>query len=231
MLIILIGICIILICFIIYNRFTSEYFTEYSFSNFKYYDENNNLIENLKYELSEQIMADKYIKPNDVVLEIGARYGTVSCVISNKLLNKLNLVIVEPDSKVWDALEKNMKNNNCMSNIVKGFISNKKMSLEGNGYGMTSVEDNNSTIPSYTLDQIKNKYNIQKFNVLVADCEGYLETFLNENPELYKTLDLILFEKDYPEKCNYDNIINKLKENSFTLIEDGFHAAWGKNRE
>ena len=39
-----------------------------------------------------------------------------------------------------------------------------------------------------------------------------------------------VFEKDYPEKCNYDNIINKLKDNNFTLIEDRFHSAWGKNR-
>ncbi len=104
------------------------------------------------------------------------------------------------------------------------------MGLEGGGYGATFKEDNESDIPSYTLDEIKSKYNIIKFNVLVADCEGYLERFMSENPELYTTLDLILFEKDYSDKCNYDNVINKLKEHNFTLIKDGFHSAWGKNR-
>ncbi len=201
-----------------------------NFSNFVYYDENNNKVEHLNIEIDEQRMADQYIRPDDVVLELGARYGTVSCIINHKLNNKNNLVVVEPDNRVWDVLENNMKNNNCMFHIVKGFISNKKLGLEGGGYGATFKEDNESDIPSYTLDEIKSKYNIIKFNVLVADCEGYLERFMSENPELYTTLDLILFEKDYSDKCNYDNVINKLKEHNFTLIKDGFHSAWGKNR-
>ena len=32
-----------------------------------------------------------------------------------------------------------------------------------------------------------------KFNVLVADCEGFLE----ENPELYNELEMIIFEADW----------------------------------
>ena len=44
------------------------------------------------------------------------------------------------------------------------------------GYGSTFIYNESSKIPSYTLDQIKTKYNL-KFNVLVADCEGFLEVF------------------------------------------------------
>lgn len=49
---------------------------------FEYYDENNK-IDNISIEIQEQIY--HYIEPNDVVLELGARYGTVYVV--NSLLN------------------------------------------------------------------------------------------------------------------------------------------------
>jgi hypothetical protein len=57
-------------------------------------------------EKHEQDLANEYILENDVVLELGARYGSVSCIINSKLNNKNNQVVVEPDHRVWDALEK-----------------------------------------------------------------------------------------------------------------------------
>jgi hypothetical protein len=73
-------------------------------------------------EKHEQDLANKYILENDIVLELGARYGSVSCTINSKLNNKNNQVVVEPDDRVWDALEKNKNNNNCEFNIVKGLL-------------------------------------------------------------------------------------------------------------
>ena len=58
-------------------------------------------------EKHEQDLANQYILENDVVLELGARYGSVSCIINSKLINKTNQVVVEPDERVWDSLEKN----------------------------------------------------------------------------------------------------------------------------
>jgi FkbM family methyltransferase len=185
-------------------------------------------------EKDEQELSKRYIKENDVVLELGARYGSVSCVINSKLNCKTNQVVVEPDDRVWEALERNKNANNCDFHIVKGFVSAKKLALTNldnwyGGYASTYIVNDETKIPSYTLEEITEKYNLN-FNVLIADCEGFLEVFFDENPEFYDGLRLIIFEADYSEKCNYDNIINKLKENNFTLIEDGFHAAWGKNR-
>jgi hypothetical protein len=84
------------------------------------------------------------------------------------------------------CFRKNKVNNNCDFIIVKGFISNKKLDLTNldncyGGYGATFIESNDTKIPSYSLDEITNKYNL-KFNVLVADCEGFLEIFFDENP-------------------------------------------------
>lgn len=183
-------------------------------------------------EVDEQYLADNLISEDDVVLELGARYGSVSCIINSNLNNKTNQVVVEPDERVWDALERNRIANNCSFHIVKGFISNKKLDLTNldvcaGGYGATFVESGNTRIPSYSLDEIKKKYNLE-FNVLVADCEGFLETFFDENPRFYDTLRLIIFEADYPEKCNYDKIRNTLMQKGFMKIIDGFQNVWIK---
>ena len=122
----------------------------------KIYDQNNNLVNTNELEKPEQDLAKKYIKKDDVVLELGARYGSVSCVINSKLSNINNQVSVEPDRRVWDALEKNKKINNCGFNIIKGFIGEEKMDLTNlddwyGGYGSTFIYNENSKIPSYTL--------------------------------------------------------------------------------
>jgi len=195
-------------------------------------DCNGKIIDIDQIEKPEQDLANKYILENDVVLELGARYGSVSCTINNKLKNKNNQVVVEPDDRVWESLEYNKKSNNCDFHIIKGFISNKKLSLTNineclDGYGSTFIHDNNSNIPSYSLDEIIEKYNLN-FNVLVADCEGFLEVFFDENPFFYDNLRLIIFEADYPEKCNYSKIKNKLNEMKFTKLLEGHQNVWIK---
>ena len=184
-------------------------------------------------EKQEQDLANQYIQPNDVVLELGARYGSVSCIINSKLANKKNQVVVEPDERVWKSLENNRDNNHCEFHIVQGFISNKKLGLTNlddchGGYGATFVENEETKIPSFTLDEIKDKYQLT-FNVLVADCEGFLEIFLDENPTLYDQLRLVLFEADYPEKCNYQKIKNTLARKGFTNLLSGHQNVWIKH--
>jgi FkbM family methyltransferase len=183
-------------------------------------------------EYQEQVLANKFILPDDIVLELGARYGSVSCIINSKLNNKNNQVVVEPDSRVWESLERNKNANNCGFNIIKGFISNKKLDLTNidyyhGGYGATSIESNESNIPSYSLNDVIEKFNLD-FNVLVADCEGFLEVFLHENPSLYNKLRLIIFEADYPEKCDYNKIKKTLNSKNFSKIIEGHQNVWLK---
>lgn len=195
-------------------------------------DENNKLVDILHVEKPEQDLVNKYILQDDIVLELGARYGSVSCIINSKLKNKQNQVVVEPDSRVWGALEKNKIRNKCEFHIVKGFISNKKLGLTNlnqclNGYGSTFIENDKSTIPSFTLNEIKEKHKLN-FNVLVADCEGFLEVFFDENPDFYDNLRLIIFEADYVEKCNYNKIKTVLKTKKFVKLLEGHQNVWIK---
>lgn len=195
-------------------------------------DENFNKIDTDWIESHEQYFANKYVMEDDCVLELGARFGSVSCVINSKLKCKTNHVAVEPDERVYDALRLNKLNNNAHFHIIKGFISNKSLSLINlnhyGGYASSSIEDPTTKIPSYTLSEIKEKYNVV-FNVLVADCEGFLETFLDENPDMYSSLRLIIFEAD--GDCNYDKIRTRLQESGFSEIEtalDRFQNVWSK---
>ena len=132
----------------------------------KIYDENCNKIDTSKIERLEQELARNFIHENDVVLELGARYGSVSCTINTKLLDKTKQVSVEPDNRVWEALELNKKINNCDFNILKGFISKQKLGLTNlevcmNGYGSTCVEDVSSNIRSLSINNsLENDFGI-----------------------------------------------------------------------
>ena len=70
---------------------------------------------------------------------------------------------------------------------------------------------------------------IRNFNVLVADCEGFLETFFEENPEFYDNLRLVIFEADYPDKCDYNKIRYALKVRGFIQTLNGHQNVWIKN--
>ena len=193
-------------------------------------DQNGGFVDTNYFEKPEQDLAKQYIKADDTVLELGARYGSVSCTINSNLNCKTNQVVVEPDDRVWDALERNKLVNNCEFHIVKGFISSKKLGLTNldyyyGGYAATYIEQNDTKIKSYTLEEIKEKYNL-KFNVLVADCEGFLEVFFDENPDFYNDLRLVMFEADYVEKCNYNKIKSALNEKGFTKILEGHQNVW-----
>lgn len=199
----------------------------------KFYNEKNILIDHMKIERNEQLLVDRYILENDIVLELGARYGTVSCTINKKLNFKNNQVVVEPDNRVWSALENNMKINNCNFYIVKGFVSKEKLNLTNlncykGGYGSKYEVDKKSKIDCITLNEIKKTYNLT-FNVLVADCEGFLERFFDENPILYKELRLVIFEADWAKECNYNKIKKNLKLNGFKEEVSGFQNVYIKN--
>jgi hypothetical protein len=198
---------------------------------FEYTDENNEQIDSGKMEFREQEIAKQYINEDDVVLELGARYGTVSCEINKKLKNKKGHVAVEPDVKVLDSLKKNRDNNNCEFHILKGIISNKKLKLkidENDGYSSRTSSDEGDDIPNYTLEEVNNMYNLN-FNVLVADCEGCLEDFFKENTDFFKNLRMITYEKDQPDRCNYSIIESALNDFGYNQVIGGFHEVWVKN--
>jgi hypothetical protein len=187
-------------------------------------DNKGKIVDYTKYESTEVKQAKQFIKPNDRVLELGARWGGVA-VTTNKILEDKNKhYVVECDPTVWDTLEFNKINNNCQFNIIKGTISKKKQRISGKSWATHTVEDEDSQIPNYPIPLVD-------FNVLIADCEGFIETFYDENKEFFKGLRLILLEKDRVDHCNYDRIFAEWNEMGFKQIKPKqlkFHTIWIK---
>ena len=189
------------------------------------------------YEIFEQYLMLKYLKPTDVVLEIGARYGIVSNTINLLLNNKKNHVVVEPDKDVLDALVKNKELFNSQFSIVTKPISNHKyLYFVHNELGSftTPIKPKEKSIKIKTISSEKffEKY-LLKFNVLVADCEGCLENFLQENLALLGDVELIIFKKDNEKHCDYKKIYKLLIKNKFLCVEkllDNFQQVWIKKR-
>jgi FkbM family methyltransferase len=191
---------------------------------YEIFNEKGELVETSEIENTEQDMVEKYVKPHHSVFELGARYGSVSCKANRILTNKKNQVSVEPDSRVWSALERNKSHHNCEFHIIKGFCSTKKMSLTNldecvGGYGCYAIDDPKTTIPSWTLDEIKEQTGIKNFDVLIADCEGYLLDFFEENPTFYDEIELISFESDRDDVLDYSPIFTTLEEKGFHKVE------------
>jgi FkbM family methyltransferase len=199
---------------------------------FTFYDENNNILNHEWTEREEQHIVEKLIKEDYIVLELGARYGTVSCRINRKLKDSKNQVSVEPDPLVWDALEKNRSYNNCNFYILKGVISKtpvKFINMDNPYAGFTEKTDVESC-NRLALDELESLCNL-KFNTLIADCEGFLGQFFEENPHMYQQLHTVFFEKDGIHICDYDKIKENLQKNNFRciLVLHSSHEVWVKH--
>jgi hypothetical protein len=220
-------IVILLVSFIfifILNIFTTNYesFISSNIDNNKYYDENGILIVHKTTEREEQEQAFKYIEPTDIVLELGGRYGTVSGVINYKLKNKIHHVVIEPDEKIINALIKNKELNNSKYQIVPKIISNANKKKIDDGYGTRYIDNNytsDATNNIISYNEFKKLYPLD-FNVIVADCEGCLGEFIKNMCDDFNKINKIIFEADHSELCNYNEIIENLKNNGFTMVEN-----------
>lgn len=180
-----------------------------------------------EYEPHEMKLAWKYVRPDDVVLELGARVGVVSCTIAKRLANHRNLVAVEPDQRAIYPLQKNMKRNNCNFQIYPGFISRQPLSLKDHHIWTHSFYDPTSIMDRCTLEELQETTDC-KFNVLIADCEGFLGTFYQENTWFFPQLRMIIFERDAPDRCDYDTFEASLRAIGFRCVEKGFNSVWMK---
>ena len=177
-----------------------------------FYNERGHRFDHNEFETTEQRLCEKYIQPEDIVLELGARYGTISCLTNKIISNKKQHYVVEPDKAVWNALEKNMEINQCDFNILKGVIGEKNYKLSGHGYAKQSIETEDGDIETFKIPDAP-------FNTLIADCEGYLETFYNENKQWFHNLNKIIYECDMPQNCDYDYLLNEFKNIGFEVQE------------
>jgi glycosyl transferase family 25 len=194
-----------------------------------FYDESLNIIDTSTYETTEQWIADTFISREAVVLELGGRYGVVSVHINKKLNNTKNHCVVEPDRAVFKQMFCNILQNKCKPHVFNGVISKTPLFFKQNGTASIAREDKCSCdayiVPNKSLDQLISETGL-KFDTLVADCEGCLEKFIDENIKYLDTFKMITFEEDCHDYCDYEKIKRILGEHKFICIRPGGHSVW-----
>jgi len=198
--------------------------------NIPYIDNNQNLLDHKTVERWEQLIAKDYILPTDSVLELGGRFGSVSCVINNILDDPTKHIVIEPEEAVIPALLQNRKDHNSFFTVYKNIICSKPKKLICAGHATRAVdctEAEDVPVPSITLEEIVNQHGFS-FTALVADCEGCMEDFVSNHKDFIRGLRFITFEQDFPELSNYANVWKMLKECGLTCIKNDFHSIWTK---
>ena len=161
-------------------------------------------------EYPEQLMAVRFIKPENKVLEIGSNIGRNTLVIASLLENQSNLVTMESDPNTCITLQRNRDRNNYTFHIEKSALSYRKLIQQG---WNTIVSD--ELLPGYfpvstiTYQDLEQKYDIT-FDTLVADCEGALYYILLDYPELLRNINTVIMENDYTDinhKIEVDRIL------------------------
>lgn len=190
------------------------------------------------YEQQERRDVEKYLPRDAKVLEIGARFGVVSCTINAKLDDKTKHVAVEPDKRVWRALRKNRDANQCQFEILQGALSSEPVTMitSAGRIGAGSIfrisgdprcaHVSQGTIPVVSYDDIKRKYFVP--DTLVIDCEGAFVEFFQDFPDMIRDAKLILIEWDAQDRANNQKYRQVLLDNGFEEEKGGFHAVYKK---
>ncbi len=177
-------------------------------------------------EYPEQLMAIKYIKETDTVLEIGGNIGRNTCIIASILNDDSRLVSLECCNEYALQLEENKNQNFFNFNIEKSALSKVPLiQKEWNTYISELVFPGYTKVNTITFDEIKNKYNL-KFNVLVADCEGALYQILKDEPNLLENIETVIIENDFTDYSKKEYVDEMFLKNNLKLVYNQ-SGGWG----
>jgi FkbM family methyltransferase len=172
-------------------------------------------------------MAHEFLRPGDRVLELGARYGSVSITAARRVGPRGRVVAVEPDARVLPALERNREANGADFLIRWGTLSARPMRVETaheaggarNYSTFTTPRGEKSGGPPVLQTAELEAAAGGPFTALIADCEGCL-CEVPALPLLLGRLRVVLLEADAPQRCNYGRIRR-------ALLAAGLRQAFG----
>lgn len=150
-------------------------------------------------ELPEQELLFRYIRGDSKVLELGGNIGRSSIVISKLLDNPQDHVVLESDPRSADQLRKNKKANGCGFQVVNAALSGTPILQKGWDsmpvYDTTPPPAGWDYVPTITWDELRQKHPI-RFNTIVADCEGCMESIFRSYPQILDGIRTIVVEND-----------------------------------
>ena len=185
---------------------------------------------NINEEYVEQTLSCKYIKKNNIVLEIGGNLGRNALIISELLEDQSNLLILEPNHEFYLKLLENRNHNSKHFNVDNCALSNyplysigsvtfkennisENFPLSGKDYN----QDNKKIVITKTYQNIVNEY--KNFDTLCIDCEGAFYYILQEMEYILDNIKLIIMENDYKNENHYIFVKDILEKRNFKCIE------------
>jgi FkbM family methyltransferase len=172
-------------------------------------------------ELPEQLMALKFIKRTDTVLELGANIGRNTCVISRILNDDTRLVTLETDPNNSCILNDIRIANGMNFSIVTAGLSKKKLiqkDWQSQPFDEDVIPDGWTEVPTINWNTLQEKTAHLRFNVLVADCEGALYYICQEEPDFIANFERVIIENDYHDLEHKLYLNQQLRKHGFTCI-------------
>jgi FkbM family methyltransferase len=173
------------------------------------------------------------VRVDSTVLELGARYGTTSCVLAEMTQNSGRLVSVEPDPNAHDALRRNLRAHRCNAGVFRGTVGRTTQTLVEGRRGGRNASYERQTQPAaldakHALDRLTPRElatlsGLGEFDTLVIDCEGCIEDLLagDAGPailSLFPRLEVLLVEADAPRRVSYSQWHVHLEDAGFRRV-------------
>jgi len=170
-------------------------------------------------------MVRALVTPADVVLEVGARFGTTSCELARATGNAGRVVAVEPDASVHAALLANRDAHCCNVAVLRGTVGAHPlvMSRSGRSYNSQTraARPGEPSLPHSTVAQLEARVGAP-FTTALIDCEGCIDHVLGGDggAPLLSRLQLLLMEEDNNQRAtvNYSAWYGRLRALGFRLV-------------
>lgn len=174
----------------------------------------------------------EFVKPGDIVLDIGANMGYYSLWMSKFTGIKGLVIAFEPDNNNFINLEKNIILNNLGNQIVaekkavndESVVISFTINLDGENHIASLNNSQSHRIDSIKLDDYFAEKNIKRIAYLKVDVEGFELNVLKGCSKALrnKTVDLIQLEINETIKNSgavVNDVLNLLRLNEYTLCE------------
>jgi FkbM family methyltransferase len=176
----------------------------------------------------EELLLEKYLKPGDYVIDIGANIGTITLVAANSVKPNGRVMAIEAHPRIFNYLVRNIKLNN-LPNIDAFNLA------IGRGDGCIYLSDGNLDDQNFVINSFKNKSAVKVFckklddivpwereiALLKIDVEGYEKFVLQGAEQTLRQTRCVYFEVGiaHYRKYNYDPevVFNILRRNGMQI--------------
>lgn len=190
-------------------------------------------IHSTAHEGHEQLVATWCLSASDCVLEIGGGIGAASTMIQQIITDKKGHVVVEPQPKMCETLERNKTLQKSGFFVAKGALAKgtiytaSKAALDGPDtmtqrqwmFHKTSRTQTASTslVKSWDLKTLRQKVS-KKFTAVVVDCEGAFPDVVDDFPDIFEGVRVVYLERDGASDTDYSRVDAALEKANLALV-------------